>query len=208
MPIIDIIGFTASALVFLTFCMRTLLPLRLVAITSNIFFIVYGFLADLAPILTLHLLLLPMNLFRTAQQLQTRRRMRSALYNEPNLDFLLPLSTREDFADNKVVFHRGDAADKMYVVADGNVIVEDFEQTLPKGSIFGEVAFFKTDAKRTATVRTSGPTTLAWIDRETLIRLYRNNPDFALFLTRLMVTRLVENEENALNDPKNAGKNT
>ncbi len=195
LPIVDIIGFAASALVFLTFCMRTLLPLRLVAIASNLFFIAYGILAELTPILALHLLLLLMNLWRTSQHLQTRQRMRAVLMEEPNLDDLLPFMTKEDYADGAVVFSRGEAAERFYVVAEGEVVVEDFGRTLPKGSVFGETAFFHPDGKRTATVRALGQVKLTWIDRDSLMRVYRDNPDFALFLTRLMVTRLVQNEE-------------
>ena len=197
-PLVDIIGFAASALVFLTFCMPTLLPLRLVAIASNIFFIVYGVAAGLMPIFALHLLLLPMNLWRTGQQLHTRKRMRAALLEEPNLDNLLPFMANEDFADGAVVFRRREAADRFYVVADGEVVVEEFGQTLPRGSVFGEIGFFAVDGKRTATVRASGPVKLTWVDRDTIMRIYRDNPDFALFLTRLMVNRLVQNEETLL----------
>ncbi len=194
LPIADVIGFAASALVFLAFCMRTLLPLRLVAITSNLFFISYGLMAGLMPILVLHLLLLPMNVWRTAQQLQTRRRMRAVLTEEPNLEVLLPFMAREEFADGAVIFSRGEIADKLYVVADGEVVVEDFGKTLLKGSIFGELGFFSANGKRAATVRASGQVKLNWINQDALMQVYRDNPDFALFLTRLMVTRLAQNE--------------
>jgi CRP/FNR family cyclic AMP-dependent transcriptional regulator len=195
LPGVDIIGFVASALVFLTFCMRTLLPLRLVAIASNLFFIIYGMMAGLMPILALHLLLLPMNLWRTAQQLQTRRRMRAVLMGEPNLDDLLPFMTKQDYAEGAVVFSRGEAADKLYVVTEGEVVVGDFGLSLPKGSVFGEIGFFSADGKRTATVRASEHAKVNWIDRDTLMHVFRENPDFALFLTRLMVTRLLQSEK-------------
>jgi CRP/FNR family cyclic AMP-dependent transcriptional regulator len=41
-------------------------PLRCVAIASNLAFIAYGALADLGPVLVLHLLLLPVNVGRLA----------------------------------------------------------------------------------------------------------------------------------------------
>lgn len=191
---IDIIGFVASALVFLTFCMRTLLPLRLAAIASNIFFIAYGFAAGLIPILALHLLLFPMNVWRTVQQLRTRQRMRAAFSEEPNLDQLLPFATFQTYADEAVIFRQGDVADRFYIVAEGEVVVEEFGQILSRGDVFGEIAFFRAEGLRTATVRARGEAKLTWVDRETLMRVYRDNPDFALFLTRLMVTRTVQNQ--------------
>ena len=59
-------GYLASALVPAAFCMRDMVSLRCVAIASNLAFIAYGVLADLGPVLVLHLLLLPVNVGRLA----------------------------------------------------------------------------------------------------------------------------------------------
>lgn len=64
MTAIDLIGYLASALVLATFCMRDMVALRCMAIASNLAFIAYGGLADLGPVLLLHLLLLPVNALR------------------------------------------------------------------------------------------------------------------------------------------------
>ncbi len=69
MTIIEPIGYLASALVLATFCMRDMVALRCLAITSNLAFIAYGALADLGPVLLLHLLLLPVNVVRLASWL-------------------------------------------------------------------------------------------------------------------------------------------
>lgn len=199
--VIDAIGFAASALVFLTFCMRTLLPLRLVALISNLLFIAYGLAAGLVPILVLHLLLLPMNLWRTAQQLDTRRRLRAALVEQPNLTMLLPFMTSETRTDGEVLFRKGDAADHFYVIADGEVMIEDVGKLLRTGDIFGEIAFFATDGKRNATARAVGPVRLGWIDREGVMQVCLDHPDFAIFLARLMVARLEQNQEAAAQQP-------
>jgi hypothetical protein len=58
------LGYLASALVLATFCMRDMRRLRWMAIASNLAFIAYGALADLGPVLVLHLLLLPVNVQR------------------------------------------------------------------------------------------------------------------------------------------------
>jgi hypothetical protein len=64
MNVIQLIGYSASALVLATFCMRDMAALRCVAIASNLAFIAYGALADIGPVLVLHLLLLPVNVVR------------------------------------------------------------------------------------------------------------------------------------------------
>ena len=66
MSFIEPIGYLASALVLATFCMRDMAALRCMAIASNLAFIAYGAMADLGPVLLLHLLLLPVNLLRLA----------------------------------------------------------------------------------------------------------------------------------------------
>jgi hypothetical protein len=38
---IDIFGYAASILVFVTFCMKDMVPLRVVALASNVAFLVY-----------------------------------------------------------------------------------------------------------------------------------------------------------------------
>ena len=67
MSFVEPIGYLASALVLATFCMRDMVALRWVAISSNLAFIAYGGLADLGPVLVLHLILLPVNMLRLAQ---------------------------------------------------------------------------------------------------------------------------------------------
>jgi CRP/FNR family transcriptional regulator, cyclic AMP receptor protein len=64
MSFVEPIGYLASALVLATFCMRDMVALRCVAVASNVAFIAYGGLAELGPVLVLHLLLLPVNALR------------------------------------------------------------------------------------------------------------------------------------------------
>lgn len=66
-PIIACLGYTASALVLATFSVRSMRALRCIGILSNIAFISYAVAAGLAPILILHLVLLPTNVFRLLQ---------------------------------------------------------------------------------------------------------------------------------------------
>ena len=58
------IGWLASGLVFATFCAKRMMPLRALAIASNLAFISYGYLDALWPIVILHAAMLPMNVIR------------------------------------------------------------------------------------------------------------------------------------------------
>lgn len=79
----DLLGWTAAALMVATFGCREARVMRPLAVATNVAFIGYGALAALPPVLALHLLLLPVNLWRWAQiagpqALLTRARMEVA----------------------------------------------------------------------------------------------------------------------------------
>jgi hypothetical protein len=61
------VGYTACGLVLVTFTMKSMRPLRLVAILSNVAFIDYAYGEHIMPILILHSILLPLNIVRLAQ---------------------------------------------------------------------------------------------------------------------------------------------
>ncbi len=65
----DTLGWAAAAQMVATFSCREARQLRPLAVTTNLAFIGYGAAAGLAPVLALHLLLLPINLWRWAQAL-------------------------------------------------------------------------------------------------------------------------------------------
>lgn len=70
----EVIGYAASGLVLLTFATKRMRPLRIVAILSNFAFISYGAIDGIIPVLGLHMILLPLNIFRLVQiEIATRR---------------------------------------------------------------------------------------------------------------------------------------
>jgi hypothetical protein len=65
-------GYVASGLVLAAFYMKEMVPLRIVALASNLAFIAYGLALDLAPIWLLHLLLVPLNVCRLVAAARSR----------------------------------------------------------------------------------------------------------------------------------------
>jgi hypothetical protein len=61
---IDVLGYAASGMTLATFAQRNMLPMRIMALGSNVCFIGYGAMGPFLPVLTLHLILLPINLTR------------------------------------------------------------------------------------------------------------------------------------------------
>ena len=79
----ELIGYLASLLVLVTFCMSGMVALRAVAIVSNVAFIGYAVLAGISPVLVLHALLLPMNVCRLLEAVRERRRDRAVVRGIP-----------------------------------------------------------------------------------------------------------------------------
>ena len=68
---VELIGFSAAGLTLLAFSQKSMLPMRVSAIGANVCFVLYGALAGLYPVLVLHLLLLPVNIMRLAEQVRS-----------------------------------------------------------------------------------------------------------------------------------------
>ena len=97
-----------------------------------------------------------------------------------------------DYSDGRVVFIRGDAGDKAYIVESGRIDIRENGRVLEAmqpGEIFGELALID-GAPRSASAVAVGPTRLIVIERERFFELLRDNADFALGVMRLMARRL------------------
>jgi hypothetical protein len=70
----DSVGYIAGSLVLCTFSVQSMRLLRWLGIASNIVFISYAIMASMTPILVLHGLLLPINIYRLTQMSRSPRR--------------------------------------------------------------------------------------------------------------------------------------
>jgi len=190
-------GYLASGLVFLTFCMKTMIALRVIAIGSNIAFIAYGLIADLTPIYLLHAILLPLNIGRLWQSHALIREVRAAATSDLSLNWLLPFMKMERRKAGDLLFSKGEISDKMYVVSEGVVTVEEIGLDLDGGQVFGEISLFSRDARRTASIRCKTDVKLMSISREKVLELYYENPKFGFYLVQLITERLIENAARA-----------
>lgn len=136
------IGYLASALVFTTFYMKTMIPLRAVAIASNVAFISYGYLGGMTPILILHVALLPLNLWRLYQTRQLVKKVRLAMEGDLSFDWLIPHMNYRSFAAGETIFRRGDAARELFLISTGTVRLTELKIEVGKGSMVGEIGLF------------------------------------------------------------------
>jgi hypothetical protein len=187
------IGYLASALVFATFFMRTRTRLRQVAIVSNVVFIVYGFVGDVLPVLTLHVLLLPLNVWRLLEIRQTHKAILAALHGDLKADWLEPFAAAVELKPGETLFARGDHGETMYFIVSGTLLLKETGIELSSGSLVGEIAIFSPQKARTQSVVASSHTRLLAMSQDEILSLYRRYPDFGIYLLRLVASRLLEN---------------
>ncbi len=190
---IEAAGYVASALVFATFCMKTMLPLRAAAIASNVAFITYGYFGGLYPVLILHLVLLPMNIWRSIEMLRLIKRVERAAGDDFSVDWLKPFMKAVRHKAGHVLFRRGDKADRLFMVIGGELVLEEVGQPLRPGEMFGEIALFSAAHLRTQTVRCVSDVELLWIGERELAQLCYQNPAIAFHFLRLITNRLLAN---------------
>ncbi|NQV99148.1 MAG: cyclic nucleotide-binding domain-containing protein [Rhodospirillales bacterium] len=198
---VEIIGYAASGAVFVTFCMKTLITLRAVAIIGNILFLVYGIYADLGNIILLHGAMLPLNGLRLRQSLQLRQKIRHMAHAAFNVQALLPFMTRFECAQGQHLFRRGDDARDIFYLLDGRVRIEELGVELTSGNLIGEIAMFTEAKTRTQSVRCLMDSVFMRITEERALELYAENPEFGLYLTKMMVQRLLINSKDHQTKP-------
>ena len=79
----DAFGYVASALVLATFSMKNMRSLRIVAILSNVAFIIFALKAGVRPVLVLHTILVPLNIWRLMQSLREEAQSKFHLITVP-----------------------------------------------------------------------------------------------------------------------------
>ena len=190
---IDFLGYAASASVLITFCMSTMVPLRAVAICSNVLFASYGAFAHIYPVLGLHLILLPVNSVRLYQILSLIKRVRAAELSEMSVEILLPLMSKRKLKDGDVLIRKGEKASSMFYLASGTMKIVEIGKTIGPGTVLGEIGIFARDQTRTATVECVGDCEVYEISESRTKQLYFQNPAFGFAVMKVVIGRLAEN---------------
>ena len=91
-----------------------MVPLRVVAICSNVLFASFGALAHIYPVLVLHVILLPVNVARLMQIFRLIKGVRAIQLSEISIDSMLPFMSHRFVKAGQVLMNKGDKADRIY----------------------------------------------------------------------------------------------
>ena len=176
-----------------TLLMRTMVPLRVTGIISDVFFIGYGVLSGTVTTLMLYILLLPINIFRLGQMLKLVKRARIAAQGDLSMDWLKPFMTRRKYGQGDVLFRKGDRANEMFFTVTGKFLVTELGIELPPGRLVGELGFLSPDNRRTQSLECTEDGHMLAITYDRLLEIYFQNPEFGYYFLRLSTERLLQN---------------
>jgi Cyclic nucleotide-binding domain len=189
----NMLALTGAVFFVATLMVRTIVPLRVIGIISNVFFIAYGALAGSASTFFLYLLSLPINAIRLRQMLGLVRKARVSAQGDLSMDWLRPFMSPRKYRKGDVLFQKGDAAKEMFLTVTGKFLVTEINVELPPGRMMGELGFVDPKNRRTQTVECIEDGDVLTITYEKLLELYFQNPEFGYYLLRLTTERLMQN---------------
>jgi hypothetical protein len=193
LTVANFLGLLGGVFYVLSVSMKSIIPLRVVGIVSTVFFIGYGVLAPAFPTAAMYMMLLPLNIVRLHQIRELIKKVRIAAGGDLSMNWLEPFMTRRGFKKGKVMFHKGDPADEMFLIVKGKFLVKELNIELLPGHIIGEIGLLTPDNRRTqSVVCTEGGHVLA-ITYDKVRELYFENPEFGFHFLRLTSERLLQN---------------
>lgn len=186
----------AGGLVVASSFVKTMIPLRVLAVASNVGFMVYGALHPSLTMLLLHATLFPINIFRTGQMVWMTRKVREATStSDLSGVWLRPYMRSRRYRAGHVLFRKGDTATHLFFLASGKIEFIEIGQVMEAGRLFGEIAFFAPDKCRSATARCLTACQVLRIDENTFRQLYFQNPAFGFEVVSLIAGRLMADRQ-------------
>ncbi|MGC2165329.1 MAG: cyclic nucleotide-binding domain-containing protein [Gallionella sp.] len=189
MSVADVIGWAAGGLVLTTFYLQTMLPLRCVAIASNLAFLSYGLMTDALPIAVLHALLLPMNLWRLGQLRARMNKLKVIACKEFPIDSLLPYLTTRKEPRGTVLFSNGTAGNELLLILAGQIRIVESGSVMGPGEVIGETSAFRDDRQSTITAMCITDIELASVPADKVWEAVSTSPEFAAHMLRLILHR-------------------
>ncbi len=189
----ELIGYAAAVCVFVTFYMKTMVPLRIAGIVSNVLFIAYAYDLPAYPVLILHLTLLPLNIIRLRQMLTLIRQIEEATKDDGNMNWVKPFSSVQNVRAGELLFREGAPAREMFFVVSGRFWVRERQVAIEPGEVFGELGLLNSDQARTASVECTEDGQLLRISYDQVKQLYVQDPKFGFYFLHLVSKRLFHN---------------
>ena len=193
MDYVQVVGFIAAGLVIATLSMRTMVPLRVIGLCSNVAFVSYGILFHSYPTIVLHSILFPLNIYRLREMLNLIKQIEEASRGDLSMDWLKPFMHKRAIATGEILFRKGDEADNLFFVVSGRLYLQEIDVDVTPGMLIGELGMLAPARARTQTLTCTESGTMLEISYRKIEDLYYQNPKFGFYFLRLSTGRLFEN---------------
>ena len=186
-------SFFASIFVVATLSMRTMIPLRVFAILTNIVLITTAIPTHNYPTLILHTVLLPLNVYRLHQMLQLVRNVKKSVNSDLSMEWLKPFMTERKWAAGEMLFYKDEKAEDMLYIVSGRFRLVESGIELPVGAIVGELGMLSPSKVRTQSLECIEAGVILSVSYDQVEQLYVQNPAFGFYFLKLSSARLFQN---------------
>ena len=188
-----VFAFIGAMFYVVTYYMKTMVPLRIVGIIANLFFIAYGYFYPQYLTLLLYLGILPINVYRLIEMRRLIEQVKRSADTDQSMDWLKPFMTKRTYKKGDVLFRKNDRAHEMFYVVTGKFLVSEIGVTIPAGQVFGELGLLAPENRRTSSVECVETGAVLTITYDKVQELYFQNPTFGFYFLRLTTERLLQN---------------
>src|SRR5271155_3968214 len=186
-------SFFASIFVVATLSMRTMIPLRVFAILTNILLIATAIPTHNYATLILHSVLLPLNTYRLHQMLQLVRDVKRSVSSDLSMDWLKPFMTERNCTAGEILFYKDEKAEDMLYIVSGRFKLIESGIELPVGAIVGELGMLSPSNVRTQSLECIEAGLILSVSYSKVEELYVQNPAFGFYFLKLASARLFQN---------------
>src|SRR3982074_1401726 len=182
----------ASIFVVATTTMRTMIPLRIFGILTNLVLIATAVPSHNYLIITVQTVVLGLNSYRLHQMLQLVRRAKRSVNSDLSMAWLKPFMTERKCAAGEVLFYKDEKAEDMLYIVSGRFKLVESGIELPVGAIVGELGMLSPSNMRTQTLECIEAGLTLSVSYTKVEELYVQNPEFGFYFLRLASARLFQ----------------
>jgi len=183
----------ASVFLVATTTMRTMIPLRLFSILTNLVLIATAISVHNYVTVVVQVVVLGLNSYRLHQMLQLVRDVKRSVSSNLSIDWLKPFMTERKYRVGEVLFYKDEKADSMFYIVSGHYRLVESGIELAVGAIVGEFGMLSPSNVRTQTLECIAEGVILSVTYDQVEQLYVQNPAFGFYFLKLVTARLFEN---------------
>jgi hypothetical protein len=183
----------ASVFVVATTTMRTMIPLRVFGILTNLVLIATAIPGHNYPVILVQVVVLMLNSYRLHQMLQLVRDVKRSVNSDLSMDWLKPFMTERKCGSGEILFYKDEKAEDMLYIVSGKFRLIESGIELPVGAIVGELGMLSPTNARTQSLECIESGLILSVSYSKVEELYVQNPAFGFYFLKLASARLFQN---------------